>query len=113
MVESASKIAERAARAARETTHEMRDRAGDVLGRASEGVSAIHRRAASRVDAATADVQESAREAAAQLRDTALDASDRMINYLRDEPLKSVLIAGVAGVALVAIASLLGGSRTR
>ena len=71
-----------------------------MLGRASEGVSAIHRHAASKVDAA-------------QLRESALHASDRMMNYLRDEPLKSVLIAGVAGVALVAIAALLGGSRTR
>jgi hypothetical protein len=36
-----------------------------------------------------------------------------MVKYIRDEPVKSVLIASVAGAALVAVASLLGGSRTR
>jgi hypothetical protein len=57
--------------------------------------------------------KESTRDAAEQVRDTALHASDSMVKYIRDEPVKSVLIASVAGAAVVAVASLLGGSRTR
>ena len=108
-----SKAADEVAQAARETMDEARDLASDTLGRASEGVARIREEAASVVEGVAKDAKESARDAAEQLRATALSASDTVAKYVREEPVKSVVIAGIAGAALVAVASLLGGSRTR
>ena len=105
--------AEQTPQAAGKTIHETLDRAGDTLDRASDGVAEIGEKAESVVDGATKEVKQSARDAAERLRDTAVHASDSMVKYIRDEPVKSVLIASVAGAALAAVASLLGGSRTR
>lgn len=46
-----------------------------------------------------------------QVREKALVASDRTIAYIRDEPVKAVLIAAAAGAAMVALANLLSRSR--
>jgi len=113
MIESTTKAADEAAQAARQTIDATANLASDTLDRASDGVAGIREEAESVVDGVTKEVKESARDTAEQLRGTALRASDSMVKYIRDEPVKSVLIASVAGAALVAVASLLGSSRTR
>ena len=50
------------------------------------------------------------RESTQQLRDRAVRASDSTVAYIKDEPVKSVLIAAAAGAALVVLLSLLGRS---
>ena len=50
------------------------------------------------------------RESTQQLRDRAVRASDSTVAYIKDEPVKSVLIAAAAGAALVALVSLMGRS---
>ena len=47
------------------------------------------------------------------MRERAPRASDRTVNYVKDEPVKSVLIAAAAGAALFALASLLARSHER
>ena len=61
----------------------------------------------------TEDVKETMSEAVEQVRETALHASDSVVQYIRAEPVKSVVIASAASAALVAIVSLLAGSRGR
>lgn len=51
------------------------------------------------------------RDGSKQLRDGALRASDRTVDYIRDEPLKSVLIAAAGGAALMALAQLVSRQR--
>ena len=46
-----------------------------------------------------------------QLRDRAADFGDRSVRYVKDEPVKSVLIAAAAGAALIAVLALLGSRR--
>jgi ElaB/YqjD/DUF883 family membrane-anchored ribosome-binding protein len=48
-----------------------------------------------------------------QLHERALRASDSTVGYIKDEPVKSVLIAAVAGAMLCALASLLMQSQSR
>jgi ElaB/YqjD/DUF883 family membrane-anchored ribosome-binding protein len=48
-----------------------------------------------------------------QLRERARRASDSTVGYIKDEPVKSVLIAAVAGATLCALASLLMRPRMR
>lgn len=51
------------------------------------------------------------RDGSRQLRDGALRASDRTVDYIRDEPLKSVLIAAAGGATLMALAQLVNRRR--
>jgi ElaB/YqjD/DUF883 family membrane-anchored ribosome-binding protein len=48
-----------------------------------------------------------------QLRDKARHASHNTVNYVRDEPVKSLLIAAATGAALMALVSLVNHSRPR
>jgi ElaB/YqjD/DUF883 family membrane-anchored ribosome-binding protein len=53
------------------------------------------------------------RETTHQLRDTAARASEGTVNYIRHDPLKSVLMAAATGAALMALISLLNRSNNR
>ena len=50
------------------------------------------------------------REVAEQVRQRALQASDRAAAFARDEPIKSLLIAAAAGALLMGLVSLMVGS---
>jgi len=47
------------------------------------------------------------------LRDSAQRASDNTVMYIKDEPLKSMLIAAATGAALMALVGMLSRSRSR
>lgn len=47
------------------------------------------------------------REVAEQMRQRALQASDKALAYARDEPMKSLLIAAAAGALLMGLVSLM------
>jgi ElaB/YqjD/DUF883 family membrane-anchored ribosome-binding protein len=53
------------------------------------------------------------RETSHQLRVKAEHASENTVNYIRHEPMKSVLIAAATGAALMALVSLVSHSRSR
>lgn len=48
-----------------------------------------------------------------QLRVKADHASENTVNYIKHEPIKSILIAAATGAALMALISLISGSRSR
>lgn len=79
---------------------DVRNQAAPLLNRASDQASALARRG---VDAV--------RDTSQQLRDKALRASDTTVQYIKDEPVKSMLIAAATGAALMALVSLLARSR--
>jgi ElaB/YqjD/DUF883 family membrane-anchored ribosome-binding protein len=80
----------------------LRHQAGPALNRVGEKASTLAHRG---VDAV--------RESSQQLRDRALRASDSTAAYIKDEPVKSMLIAAAAGAALMALVSLMGRSPRR
>ena len=53
------------------------------------------------------------KERSAQLRDTAYRASDNTVGYIKDEPVKSILIAVAAGAAIMAAASWISSRSSR
>ena len=79
-----------------DTAKELRQEVSPLLQRAGEQAEALARRSS-----------EAIRERTQQLREQTLRASDNTVNYIRAEPVKSVLIAAAAGVALVALLGLL------
>lgn len=59
------------------------------------------------------DALDSVRDTSRQLRDTARQASDSTVDYIRDDPVKAILIAAATGAALMALVSLVSHSRER
>ena len=84
------------------TVQDIRQQAGPLLDRAAEQASALAQRGVDTV-----------RERSQQLRDKAVRASERTMKYVKDEPVKSVLIAMATGSALMALASRRSRSRER
>lgn len=85
-------------RAAQGAMHSLADSAQDVRHQAhalaQRGVNALH-------------------DGSQHLREGASHASDSTLNYIRDEPAKSVLIAAAVGAVLMALIGLLSRSQTR
>ena len=84
------------------TVQDMRNEATPLLNRATEQASALAQRGVNAV-----------RDSSQQLRDRAVRASDSTVMYIKDEPLKAMLIAAATGAALMALVGLLSRSRHR
>lgn len=82
------------------SVHGARDRISPALTRASEQASALAHRG---IDAV--------RNGTHQVREKAIHATDVTSDYIRNDPIKSVLIAAATGAALMALVSLLSRSR--
>ncbi len=63
-------------------------------------------RAAAQVDEFTRRGLERARQTSLDVRDQVYRAGDRTADYIRDEPMKSVLVAAACGAALAALISI-------
>ncbi len=83
-------------------SHQLMDRAAS----ATEQAAAQALRAAERGVAAV-------RDGSQHLLDRAHDASDRSVGFIRDEPVKAVLLAAATGAVLMALLGLLTRSRGR
>lgn len=75
---------------------DLRQQATPMLNRVGEQAAALASRGAAAV-----------RDGSQQLRDKALHASDSTIGYIKDEPVKAMLIAAATGAALMALLGLL------
>lgn len=81
---------------------DLRHQTAPLLDRASGQASALAHRGA-----------DSLRHTSQYLRDSARQTSDNTRGYIRDEPVKAVLIAAATGAVLAALVNLLGHSRNR
>ncbi len=85
--------------------HAMQDakaQAVPMLNRASEQVGALAQRGV-----------DSVRQTSLQLRERTRDAADGTVQYIKDEPVKAMLIAAATGAALMALVSLISRSGHR
>ncbi len=84
------------------SVQDARHEATPLLNRASEQASAFAQRTANAL-----------RDTSQGLRDSAVHATDRTAMYIKDEPLKAMLIAAATGAALMALVGMLSRSRDR
>ena len=77
-----------------------RDQAIPLINRLSSQAEAVARRGA-----------DALRDTSGQLREKATQASDATVGYIKDEPIKAMLIAAATGAALMALVSLASRSR--
>ena len=94
--QSTQRIADQALDKMSSAAHDLRAQVSPLLERAGEKAEALAQRG---VDAM--------RERSLQMREQALRASDSTLNYIKDEPVKAVLIAAAAGAALMVLLGLL------
>nr|WP_315429467.1 hypothetical protein [uncultured Albidiferax sp.] len=82
------------------TVHDLRAQAAPLLNRASEQASALLQQG-----------KDAVHDSSAKVKAQAQRASDSTLTYIKDEPVKAVLIAAVIGAGLAALVHLAGRSR--
>ncbi len=111
-------VADKAANAVQgaiRSTHKVADNALDGLATkvedAREQTEPMLSRVTSQAEAAARRGIEAVRDTSQQLRDKAMRASDSAVGYVKEEPIKAMLIAAATGALLMGIISLMSRSR--
>jgi ElaB/YqjD/DUF883 family membrane-anchored ribosome-binding protein len=99
-IKSTQRVANQALDGLADSVQDLRQHAAPLLNQAGDRAGALAQRG---VDAVRGTTQ--------QLRDRALQASDTTVNYIKDEPVKAMLIAAATGAALMALIGLMGRGR--
>ena len=102
-----------AIRATKETANEAFDRLSDKVDDVRDQATPILSRLSAQAEAAARRSADAVRETSQQLREKALRATDDTVSYIKDEPVKAVLIAAATGAALMALLSLVSRTRRR
>jgi ElaB/YqjD/DUF883 family membrane-anchored ribosome-binding protein len=100
-------------RSAQSATDNALNKLSDKVEDARDSAAPLISRLSSQADAAMRKGADALRETSAQLRERALMASDATVGYIKDEPVKAMLIAAATGAALMALVGLLSRSRSR
>jgi ElaB/YqjD/DUF883 family membrane-anchored ribosome-binding protein len=87
------------------------DRLSDKIESAREHAVPLINRLTSQAENVAHRGADAVRDASAQVREKALKASDTTVSYIKDEPVKAMLIAAATGAALMALIGLLSRSR--
>jgi ElaB/YqjD/DUF883 family membrane-anchored ribosome-binding protein len=111
LVDQASQSADQAIRAGQQAANQAVDSAGNALQDLRKQATPVLERASEQVSAMAHRGLDSVRETTHQLRLKAEHASDSTVGYIRQEPVKAVLIAAATGAALMALISLVARSR--
>jgi len=116
--QQAASIADHAAESATPAIRSTQGVANEAFDRLSDKVEDARSQAGPLLNRLTTQAEMAARRSAdvvrdtsAQLREKAVRASDTTVGYIRDEPVKAMLIAAATGAALMALIGLLGRSR--
>jgi ElaB/YqjD/DUF883 family membrane-anchored ribosome-binding protein len=109
--EQVGQRADEALKSARRVANGAIDSLHDKVDQMNEAIPGALSRAAARVDEITRRGIEQARDTSQHMRDQVARAGDRTVGYIKDEPLKSVLIAAATGAAVAALVTMLARSR--
>ena len=113
LTQEASNFAEHAAdsagsaiRSTQNVANAAFDRLSDKVDTARDQAVPLINRLSSQAEAAARRGAEAVKETSAQLREKAVRAQDTTVGYIKDEPVKAMLIAAATGAALMALISL-------
>jgi ElaB/YqjD/DUF883 family membrane-anchored ribosome-binding protein len=111
IADSAAESTTSAIRSTQNVANEAFDRLSDKVEDARSRAAPLLNRLTTQAESAARRSADAVRDTSAQLRETAVRASDTTVGYIRDEPVKAMLIAAATGAALMALIGLLGRSR--
>ena len=113
LVDQVAQSADEAIKSTQRVTDQALDKlAGSVQGLRQQASPMLNRATARASELAHRSI-DAVHESSLQLRDKALRASDKTVTYIKDEPVKSVLMAAAAGAVLTAIVTAMLRSRNR
>ena len=84
------------------SVEDMRQQAAPLLNRATQQVNTLAQQG-----------MDTVRDTSQQLREQAQRATESTVSYVKEEPVKAMLIAAATGAALMALVSLMSRSRDR
>lgn len=113
LIDQASESADQAIKATQQAANEALQSISQSLQDLSHQATPLLERAANQVSSLTHHGLDSLRESSHQLRVKAEHAQENTVDYIKHEPMKSVLIAAATGAALMALISLVRYSRHR
>lgn len=120
LAQQSQDLADTAAAGAQSAIRSTQRVADSALDRMSEKVDEVRSQATpllnkvtSQAEAAARRSMDAVRDTSQQLRDKAVQASDMTVAYVKDEPIKAMLIAAATGAALMALVSLASRSSRR
>ncbi len=99
-IQSTKNMATEALDSLSDKVHDVRNQAGPTINRLATQAEDAARRGMAAV-----------KESTQQLREKASHATDTTAAYIKDDPIKAMLIAAATGAALMALVSLMGRSR--
>lgn len=111
--QDAGKVADQAADTAQGALRSTQNVANSAFDRLSDTVDSARDQAVPLINRLSTQAQDMARKSAdtvretsAQLRDRAAKAQEQTVDYIKDEPVKAMLIAAATGAALMALVSM-------
>jgi ElaB/YqjD/DUF883 family membrane-anchored ribosome-binding protein len=111
MGNSAANTAQGAIRSAQRSTDQAFDRLSDKVDEVRDKAGPMLNRVTSQAEAAARRGMEAVRDTSQQLRERAAQAQDMTVAYVKDEPIKAMLIAAATGAILMGLITMLGRSR--
>lgn len=114
MVNSATQTADQAIRKTQQVTNDALDQMVDGIAHVNDQADSALKRLAIDADRLTQRSLDAVREGTLHLREQSRHAAQSTVGYIKDEPVKSVMMAAAVGAALMALVTLArnsGGSR--
>jgi ElaB/YqjD/DUF883 family membrane-anchored ribosome-binding protein len=111
MGDSAASTAQGAIRSTQRATDQAFDRVSETVDEVRSKAGPMLNKVTSQAEAAARRGMEAVRDTSQQLRERALQAQDMTVAYVKDEPIKAMLIAAATGAVLMGLISMLSRSR--
>jgi ElaB/YqjD/DUF883 family membrane-anchored ribosome-binding protein len=111
MADNAAGAAQGAIRSTQRAADQALDRLSDKVDEARGQTAPLLNKVTSQAEAAARRGMDAVRDTSQQLRERAAQAQDMTVAYVKDEPIKAMLIAAATGAVLMGIVSMLGRSR--
>ena len=111
IADSAAGTAQDAIRSTQRATDQALNRLSDKVDEVRSQAAPLLNKVSSQAEAAARRGMEAVRDTSQQLRERAQQAQDMTVAYVKDEPIKAMLIAAATGALLMGLISLLGRSR--
>jgi ElaB/YqjD/DUF883 family membrane-anchored ribosome-binding protein len=111
MTDNAADAAQGAIRSTQRTTDQAFDRLSETVEGVRSKAGPMLNKVASQAEAAARRGMDAVRDTSQQLRERAVQAQDLTVAYVKDEPIKAMLIAAATGALLMGLITLLSRSR--
>ena len=111
MGDNAANAAQGAIRSTQRTADQALDRLSETVDDVRSKAGPLINKVTSQAEAAARRGMEAVRDTSQQLRERAAQAQDMTVAYVKDEPIKAMLIAAATGAVLMGLISMLSRSR--